>query len=48
LVVEATHLFEEIGKAAGIERFNLNPYYLRIVGEGTGIEFEQDPNRFGA
>jgi hypothetical protein len=42
--VEATHLFEEIGKAAGLERFNLNPYYRRIIQEGTGITFEQDHN----
>jgi hypothetical protein len=43
--VAATHLFEEIGKAAGIERFNLNPHYRRIIQEGTGIIFEQDHNR---
>jgi len=43
--VEATRLFEEIGKAAEIERFRLNPYYRRIIQEGTGIIFEQDHNR---
>jgi hypothetical protein len=41
---EATHLFEEIGEAAGIEQFSLNPYYRSIIGEGTGITFMMEHN----
>jgi hypothetical protein len=44
LTVEATHLFEEIGKAAEIKGFNLSPYYRTIVSEGTGIIFEVEHN----
>jgi hypothetical protein len=42
---EATELFENIGKATGLERFNLNPYYRQIVRDGTGITFKEEHNR---
>ncbi len=44
LTVEATNLFEEIGKAAQIDGFMLNPFYRVIFGEGTGITFKKEHN----
>ncbi len=40
LIIEATNLFEKIGKAAQIDGFMPNPFYRVIIGQGTGITFK--------
>ncbi len=45
-VVETVKLFREIGRAAGAvnDERDLNPYYLKIVADGTGKKWKQEHN----